>query len=148
MEQQSKKALPFFGVGKILPFVKKYKWIIFLMIGCGLIGSLVDIVVPIYQRYALNHFVGEHTLDTLALFIVIYTLSIIIAGVANYISCAYAMRVEVSMNRDLRNAAFSHLQTLAFSYYNQNSVGYIHARIMSDTSRIGTLVSWTMMDGV
>lgn len=148
MEQQSKKALPFFGVGKILPFVKKYKWIIFLMIGCGLIGSLVDIVVPIYQRYALNHFVGAHTLDTLALFIVIYTLSIIIAGVANYISCAYAMRVEVSMNRDLRNAAFSHLQTLAFSYYNQNSVGYIHARIMSDTSRIGTLVSWTMMDGV
>ena len=39
MEQQSKKALPFFGVGKILPFVKKYKWIIFLMIGCGLMGE-------------------------------------------------------------------------------------------------------------
>ena len=43
---------------------------------------------------------------------------------------------------------FNHLQTLSFSYYNQNSVGYIHARVMSDTARIGGLVSWSLMDGV
>ena len=59
-----------------------------------------------------------------------------------------AFRTEVNVNRDLRNAAFKHLQTLSFSYFNQNSVGYIHARVMSDTSRIGSLVSWTMVDGV
>lgn len=128
--------------------MKKYRVIVSVMIICGLAGSGVDIILPLYQRYALNHFVGDGTLDTLPLFIVIYVLSVVAAGAVNYIACAYAMRIEVSINRDLRNAAFSHLQTLSFSYYNQNSVGYIHARVMSDTSRIGSLVSWTMMDGV
>jgi ATP-binding cassette subfamily B protein len=52
------------------------------------------------------------------------------------------MRVD----RDLRNAAFNHLQTLSFSYFNQNSVGYIHARMISDTGKIGELVAWRMMD--
>lgn len=143
-----RKSLPFFGIGKIIPFMKKYRVIVSVMIICGLAGSGVDIILPLYQRYALNHFVGGGTLDTLPLFIVIYVLSVVAAGAVNYIACAYAMRIEVSINRDLRNAAFSHLQTLSFSYYNQNSVGYIHARVMSDTSRIGSLVSWTMMDGV
>ena len=143
-----KKSLPFFGIVKILPFMKKYRVIVSVMIICGLAGSAVDIILPLYQRYALNHFVGGGTLDTLPVFIVIYVFSIFAAGAVNYVACAYAMRIEVSINRDLRNAAFSHLQTLSFSYYNQNSVGYIHARIMSDTSRIGSLVSWTMMDGV
>jgi ATP-binding cassette subfamily B protein len=52
------------------------------------------------------------------------------------------------VGRDMKKASFDHLQTLSFSYYNQNSVGYIHARVMSDTGRIGGLVSWGLMDGV
>lgn len=148
MKNKDNKSLPFFGVGKVLPFLKKYKKTLFIMISCGLLGSLVDIFLPVLQRYSLNHFVGEGTLDTLAYFIVIYVMAIFTAGGSNYIACRNALFVEVNINKDMRNAAFKHLQTLSFSYFNQNSVGYIHARIMSDTSRIGSLVSWSLMDGV
>ncbi|MDY6334847.1 MAG: ABC transporter ATP-binding protein, partial [Lachnospiraceae bacterium] len=41
---------------------------------------------------------------------------------------------------------FNHLQTLSFSYFNQNNVGYIHARVMSDSGKIGELCAWRMMD--
>lgn len=118
------------------------------MVLCGLAGSVVDIALPLFQRYALDHFIGGGTLDTLPYFISLYIFAILTAGTTNYIACHLAMRIEVNVNKDLRNAAFSHLQTLSLSYYNQNSVGYIHARIMSDTSRIGSLVSWTVMDCV
>ncbi len=147
-EQQEKRSLPFFGIGKILPFMKKYRKVMLLMVACGLATTCVDLLIPQFQRYALNHFIGEKTLDTIAFFIVFYLAVIVIQGVMNYISCTYAMSTEVNMNRDLRNAAFSHLQTLSFSYFNQNSVGYIHARVISDTSRIGSLVSWSLMDAV
>ncbi len=143
-----KRSLPFFGIGKVLPFMKKYIRIVIVMILCGLMSTGVDLLIPQFQRYALNHFISENTLDTLPIFIGIYILAIIMMGVLNYVSCSYAMRTEVSVNRDLRNAAFSHLQTLSFSYFNQNSVGYIHARVISDTSRIGSLVSWSLMDSV
>ena len=149
MKQDKKqtKGLPFFGIGKIMPYARKYRPLLVIMVGCGLLSSAVDTVLPLYQRYALNHFVGGGVLDTLPIYIAIYFLTIVAAGGVNYISCALAMRIEVSMNKDLRNAAFNHLQTLSFSYFNQNSVGYIHARVMSDTSRIGSLVSWSLMEG-
>lgn len=147
-DRESKRSLPFFGVGKVLPFLKKYRNTVIIMILCGLGGSVIDVGVPLFQRYSLNHFVVGNTLDTLPVFILIYVGVIIFTGIVNYISCALAMKVEVSINRDLRNAAFSHLQKLSFSYFNRNSVGYIHARIMSDTSRIGSLVSWSLMDSV
>ena len=147
-ETDERKSLPFFGIGKILPFMRKYRRTLAIMVVCGLCGSLVDIVLPLFQRYALNHFVGGGTLDTIAPFIGAYLFAVLFAGGSNYISCKLATSTEVSVNRDLREAGFNHLQTLSFSYYNQNSVGYIHARLMSDTSRIGSLVSWTLMDSV
>ena len=66
----------------------------------------------------------------------------------NFVSTTWAGKIEMSVNRDLRNASFNHLQELSFSYFNQNNVGYVHARVMSDTGRIGQLVSWDMMDMV
>jgi len=143
---ESRTNLPFFGIGKMLPYVKKYSRTLLTMVVCGLAGTLVDIALPLFQRYSLNHFVGESTLDTLPLFIVLYLAALIFAATVNFISARLATCVEVWLNRDLRNVAFSHLQTLSFSYFNRNSVGYIHARVISDTSRIGVLFSWTLMD--
>ena len=140
-------SLPFFGIPKLLPYVRGYGKIIFTMTLCCLLGSTMDIMLPVFQRYSLNHFVGGGTLDTLPAYLAIYIATILFTAVMNYICTYRAMKVEVSVNRDLRSQAFHHLQTLSFSYYNQNSVGYVHSRVMSDTSRIGSLFSWTIMDG-
>ena len=140
------KHLKYFGIGKILPFLNHVKTSIFIMVFLGLLSSGVDIVLPLFQRYALDHFIGLGVLDTVVPFILCYIAVLIFAAVINYISCALATIVEMKVNRELRQTGFRHLQTLSFSYFNQNSVGYIHARLMSDTGRIGGLVSWTLMD--
>ena len=147
-ETSKTKSLKFFGIGKVLPYLKKYKKAMFGLVAGSLVGSLVDTGVPLFQRYALNHFIGEGTLDTLLWFVLLYLLLICGGAVVSYFATMCSMSVEVGVDRDLRNRAFSHLQTLSFSYYNQNSVGYIHSRIMSDTQRIGGLVSWTLLDSL
>ena len=147
MEEKTKH-LKFFGIGKILPFLKKVRGMLLCMVLLGLVSSTVDIVLPLFQRYALNHFIGKKTFDTLWIFITLYVMTLLCAAVVNYISCAQATIVEMRVSRELRQVGFEHLQTLSFSYFNQNSVGYIHARLMSDTSRIGTLVSWSLIDCV
>ena len=148
MKKAERSGLPFFGIGKIIPYLARYKKRVYAMLFCGLLGSVVDIAQPILQRYSINHFIGGGTLDTLPWFIAIYFGTILLSAAANYISCTDATCLEVWIDRDLRNDAFAHLQTLSFSYFNQNSVGYIHARIISDSSRIGSLFSWTLIDGV
>lgn len=148
MEKQVTKHLKYFGIGKILPFLSKVKKQILIMVLFGLVGSATDIILPLFQRYALDHYVGSGVFDTIVIFIIAYLITILVAAGSNYISCALATIVEMRTNRELRQTGFRHLQTLSFSYFNQNSVGYIHARLMSDTSRIGSLVSWTLVDSV
>ena len=140
--------LKYFGIGKILPFLRHVRKLIVIMVVFGLVSSVTDIILPLYQRYALDCFVGLGTFDTLPAFLIAYFLTILVAAGSNYISCALATIIEMRVNRQLRQTGFNHLQTLSFSYFNQNSVGYIHARLMSDTSRIGSLVSWTLVDCV
>ena len=142
------KHLKYFGIGKILPFLKNVKGQILMMVTLAFISSLVDVTIPQFQRYALDHFVGMGVMDTIVPFIIAYIAVILLAAVINYISCAQATIVEMKVNRELRQTGFQHLQTLSFSYFNQNSVGYIHARLMSDTGRIGGLVSWWLIDCV
>ncbi|MBR2769545.1 MAG: ABC transporter ATP-binding protein [Solobacterium sp.] len=140
--------LPWFGIPKLFPYLKKYRKTIFFMVLLGLFASIADSVMPLFTRYAIDHFIGLLTLDTLGIFIALYIVVSLLKSLADFISLTMAGRIEMSVNRDLRNASFSHLQTLSFSYFNQNSVGYIHARVMSDTGKIGELVAWRMMDFV
>ncbi len=147
-EQKEYVSLPWFGINKLLPYLKPYRPIIFCMVILGLLGGLVDIILPLFQRYALNNFIIRGTLDGLGSFIAAYIAVLAFQVAANTISAWQASQIELYVGRDMKRASFNHLQTLAFSYYNQNSVGYIHARVMSDTNRIGSLVSWGLMDGI
>lgn len=144
--EKNGKSLPFFGVGKVLPYTRNCRGALIIMLAFGTLFSLTDIVVPLFQRYALDRFIGGKTLDSLGVFIVLFALVITAGGVFHIVSTTFAAKVEYDVDRDLRNAAFDHLQTLSLSYFNKNSVGYIHARVISDTARLGELVSWVFRD--
>lgn len=147
-EEKEYVSLKYFGIPKLFLYLKPYKYIMISMVLLGLLGGIVDIILPLFQRYALNHFIEKGTLDTLQSFIIAYICILIFQVLANGISAYQACQIEMYVGRDMKRESFNHLQTLAFSYYNQNSVGYIHARVMSDTNRIASLVSWGLMDGI
>ena len=144
----SKKNTRFFGIPLIMPYVRKYVPTVALMIFLGTLSSLADTVFPLFNSWALDHFVADRNLHGLPVFLGLYLLLMVLQELDNYYCLYQCGRVEVLIDHDLRNAAFEHLQTLSFSYFNQNSVGYIHARTMSDTERIGELLAWRMMDVV
>lgn len=148
MSENKNVKLKYFGIPKLLPFVKPYKKIMINMIIMGALSSLIDSICPLFNQYALNHFIALKTTDTIVPFIIVYIVILIVFVILNFVSTTWAGKIEMSVNRDLRNASFNHLQELSFSYFNQNNVGYVHARVMSDTGRIGQLVSWDMMDMV
>jgi ATP-binding cassette subfamily B protein len=47
---------------------------------------------------------------------------------------------------DLRRMLFNHLQDLSLSYYAQNAVGRLIARVTSDTGRVADLLTWGVVD--
>ena len=139
-------SLPFFGIPRLIPYLRPYRGRMTRMVLLALICSVVDVCYPLFSRYVLDHYIALGTLQGLPLFIALYIAVLVFQSVINYWTMADSGTVEMCVDRDLRNKAFSHIQTLSFSYFNQNSVGYIHARVMSDTGKIGEAVSWRMMD--
>ena len=139
--------LKWFGIPKILPYAKPYRKMIVVMVLTGLFSSLEDTLYPLFNRYALDHFIGERTTDTLPVFIALYLAMMLAQTLVNILGVYLCSKVEIYVSRDLKNLSFNHLQTLSFSYFNTNNVGYIHARVMSDTSRIGELFTWQLFDG-
>ncbi|MEE3488707.1 MAG: ABC transporter ATP-binding protein [Bulleidia sp.] len=148
MEEEKKTSLKFFGIPLIAPYLKPYRKRMVLMILAGILVSLIDAVYPLFNQYALDHYVAEGTMDTMPLFIALYAGILVLQVLTNFYSTYSCGKVEMSVDRDLRNAAFNHLQELSFSYFSQNNVGYIHARVMSDTGKIGELAAWRLMDVV
>ena len=47
---------------------------------------------------------------------------------------------------DLRKMLFNHLQDLSLSYYSNNAVGRLIARVTSDTGRVSDLLTWGVVD--
>ncbi len=139
------KSLPFFGIPKLAPFIKPYKKKMVLMVIFGIMVSVLDVLLPQFQRYAINHITDGVFEKTIVTFVVLYVTTVLLECTTNYLSCLFSANLEISIARDLRNACFNHLQTLSFTYYNQNGVGYIHSRVMSDNIRIGEVVSWELM---
>lgn len=153
MNEQKRQAairrkMRFFGVNRIVPYIAQYRYVLLLMIVNALLGSGFDIAMPLFQEYAINHFIGGSTLNGFPVFILVYICALIVQVTVNLIAIFGANYLEHHISRDLRRDCFHHLQELSFSYYNQNSVGYIHSRVMSDTSGIGETIVWSTIDGI
>ena len=147
-EQKKTKSAKWFGIPNLVPYMRPYGKLILWMVLMAFYGSAMDAVIPLFQQYAIDHYIADSTLAGLGWFIGAYVVVILTQTASNYISAFGACKLELSVGRDLKRESFNHLQTLSFSYFNQNSVGYVHARVMSDTDRIASTLAWSMAEGV
>lgn len=131
---------------KVLPFLKPFRKVVWMVILLNLFCSVVDIALPLFQRYAIDNFIETGSLQGLPTFAVLYLVVIALQTASVIAFTRGNIRIEMQMGRDMKRACFVHLQTLSFSYYNVTPVGYILARVMNDTNRIAGLVAWNMVD--
>ncbi len=85
--------------------------------------------ISILLRYA-SYYGGLQLVQAISVFIFIYLVGIL------------GERVQY----DIRKAVFNHLQDLSLSYYSQNAVGRLIARVTSDSGRISSLMTWGTLD--
>lgn len=145
-EQEYDKPFSIKVWGKMLPFFKPYRKYFAVTLGMNIFLAGIDVVVPLFQSFAIDHFITADSLAGLTAFALVYAAVIVLQTVCVYFSVRAATTIEMNVGKDLKWAQFAHLQTLSFSYYNTTPVGYIHARVMSDTLRIATVVAWGLVD--
>ena len=145
-EEEYNKPLNLRIWAKMLPFFKPYRKEIFAIIALMLLSALIDVCFPLMQSFAVDHFILPGTVEGVVPFGVGYALMVLTQTLIVIAFSRLSMVVEMCTGRDLKRAAFVHLQTLSFSYYNTTPVGYILARVMSDTNKISSMVAWGLVD--
>ena len=126
----------------LLPFMKPVRGKLIFVFLMSLLAAIGDASIPLFTRYAVNNFVVPQTTQGIGQFTLVYFSLILFLAVSTVFYSHQAMGIEMVVNRDMKNACFDHLQQLSLSFYNTTSVGYILARLMSDTNRLSSMLAW------
>ena len=145
-EQEYTKSFDIRSWKKLLPFLRPYRGIIAAVLVLNMICALIDIALPLFQRYAIDQFIQTEELSGLPFFALFYGAIIALQALTVILFARRSMRIEMQVGRDMKRACFVHLQTLSLSYYNVTPVGYLLSRIMSDTNRIAGMIAWNSVD--
>ena len=131
---------------RLAPFVRPFRRDFVGMLVFNGLCALVDVAIPLFQRYAIRNFIQADSLRGIVPFSLVYLLVILLQALSVVAFARNSMTIEMNMGRDMRRTLFHHLQTLSFSFYNVTPVGYLLTRVMSDTNRIAGMVAWNLTD--
>ena len=131
---------------KLLQFCKPYKKRL-VTLGLFMIGLAgVDVIFPLMSKYAVDNFVIPGKTDGIVLFGIIYFLLIAVQAANIFFFIDIAGKIEMYLTYDIRKKGFQHLQELSFNYYDKTPVGWLMARMTSDSQRLGSFISWGIVD--
>ncbi|MBR4038617.1 MAG: ABC transporter ATP-binding protein [Clostridia bacterium] len=142
-KEQKKASFSLIPWKQLLPIILRYKVQLAVIIISNVLLAIIDILFPLLQSRAVDHFIIAGTLDGFGGFLGQYFVLLIlelVLLVAYFKSC---MAAEMYMGRDLKEACFVNLQRLSLDYYNVTSAGHSLSRVMSDTDRIASSMAWT-----
>ena len=145
-EKEYTKAIDISIWKKVFPFLAPRKNVLIMVIVMNILCSVVDIIMPLFQRQAIDSFIEKNTLAGLGGFIALYIAVIVFQMWSVICFTRGCMTLDVETGRDMKRALFVHLQKLSFSYYNATPVGYILSRVMNDVARITELIAWDVID--
>lgn len=114
--------------------------------------AATDVIYPYIARFAIDYIIepnvtaGTQDLSQLKYYILAYSVFMVIQAVMVYWFILKAGRVQTELAYTIRDRAFTHLQELPFSYYDRTRVGWIMARMTSDSRNLSEILSWGVID--
>lgn len=120
---------------RFLPYYKKYLYIVVIDLFCAGLTTICELVLPMIMRYITN--MGMNDLASLTVSVilrlgVLYLCLRVVDTMANFYMAYTGHVMGTRIETDMRRDAYSHLQMLSDTYYNNTKVGQIMGRITND----------------
>ncbi len=147
-EQDYGKKINFGTWRKLLRFAVPYRRNLITLIIQMILIAGIDSIIPILNKTAIDKFVVPHTYKGFPMFCVIFAVIISIQALNVWYMIRTAGKLETGIPYDIRKAAFKKLQELPLAFYDKTPVGWIMARLTSDVKKLGTTLSWNLVDMV
>ena len=117
------------------PYFRPYKKILFIDLFCAALTTVCELVLPLIMRYITNeglYNLAELSVGTIGKLGLLYLTLRIVDCIASYYMANTGHVMGAKIETDMRRSAYSHLQKLSDTYYNNTKVGQIMGRITND----------------
>lgn len=120
-----------------------------------LIGAIISMLAStfcetMFIKYicsdGLAKYMKEGITSSFFAFVVGMVMFIVALGISTASFLRFAGILELKFYKGLTKKTFAKVQDQPFSFFDRSSVGWLMARISSDTSRLGEIISWGLID--
>lgn len=130
-------------IKRLAVYIKKYRRILITDLICAALATALNIISPMIVRYITNAGVSETSKLTPSLILqitAVYLILCAVSAVANFYMSYRGNVMGAKVENDMRFDLFKHLQELSYSFYAENKIGQIMARLTSDLTDIAAFI--------
>lgn len=131
---------------KIFSFMKPLRKHLYIGVAAAIGLAVIDTLYPLINMYAIDEIIETGSIEKLPYFIGFYVVIMFSIMTLVYTFIIHAGQIQQKLSYILRKNAFKRLHELPFSYYDQTPVGWIMARMTSDSRRLSDMLSWGLID--
>ena len=132
---------------RIFKEMLKYPWLfigsVLSMVGAAFCETMF---VKFVCSDGLAKFMDEGLTTSFWIFVVQMVMFVVMLGACTSSFLMFASRLELRFYKGLTKKTFAKIQEQPFSFFDRSSVGWLMARVSSDTSRLGEIISWGLVD--
>ncbi|HFU3862827.1 TPA: ABC transporter ATP-binding protein [Streptococcus suis] len=125
---------------RLLSYVKPYLFLTIAALSFLLLTTVIRSIIPLLASYFIDHYVHQVT-DGVLLVLGGYFGLYILQMLFQYIGNFWFAKVSYSIVRDIRQDAFSKVESLGMAYFDQTPSGSIVSRLTNDTESISEMFS-------
>lgn len=134
---------------KILVFARPYRGLLIGLCVVAAIVAIFDLAFPLITGSIIDHLQQHQATGAparLGAHLAVYIVLIVSFAICIWAFIVIAGKITVGVSHDIRRAAFEKLQELPFSFYDRKAVGWLMARLTSDTNQLSRIMGWALLD--
>ncbi len=131
---------------RLLRFAMVYKIIVIRLCAANILLAIGESMFPLLTRFAIDVYARSESMVNLSAFMALALGLAVFLCLCTFAFIRYAGKIQHYVSFDIRKACFDHLQTLSFSYFDKTPVGFIMARMTSDSHRLSETIAWSLVD--
>ena len=108
--------------------------------------SILDAVFTYLSKRIIDEGILGHDPFAVTKILTIYGILIFVQAIGVFFFIYMVGILGEQIRFDLRQKMYDHLQSLSLSYFSKNPVGWLMARVTSDTDRVADLLTWGLLD--
>jgi ATP-binding cassette subfamily B protein len=135
----SGKAFDFTLLRRVISFVKPYRKWLWSSVVLTIVMAFLSPVRPLLIQYTVDHYILHQNSNMLLNMTLIMIGVLLLEAIGQFFSNYITNLLGQSVIRDLRTAVFNHISSLRIKYFDNNPIGMLVTRVVSDIETIASI---------